>query len=198
MYIDFLYAVEEVDRGIRRFAFAIEDGPRTPIRGLPGSVEFFDHYCELVAAHGLSIEGSFAPVSAKDARSGRGYPSFGGERKRARRLQAEVEAKRACRDEPPPPIIVPPNNIPREKARRPPDSTGEPPRRRTRGPARFREKDVTRAIRGAMRAKIEIAAIKIEPDGSILVIPGTPEAVATSDGDLDRELEEFERRHADD
>jgi hypothetical protein len=52
--------------------------------------------------------------------------------------------------------------------------------RKPRGPARFREKDVARAIRGARAAKIPIAAVRIEPDGSILVIPGTPPAVATS------------------
>jgi hypothetical protein len=39
---------------------------------------------------------------------------------------------------------------------------------------------VARAIRGALKARISIAAVRIEPDGSILVIPGTPEAVATS------------------
>ena len=29
-----------------------------------------------------------------------------------------------------------------------------------------------------MREKIEIAAIRIEPDGTILIVPGTPAAVA--------------------
>lgn len=52
--------------------------------------------------------------------------------------------------------------------------------RSTRGPVRFREKDVARAIRGAQKAKISIAAVRIEPDGAILVIPGTPEPVAAS------------------
>lgn len=55
------------------------------------------------------------------------------------------------------------------------------PARKPRGPARFREKDVARAIRGAQKAKIPIAAVRIEPDGNILVIFGTPEPVAVSD-----------------
>lgn len=55
--------------------------------------------------------------------------------------------------------------------------------RRVRGPARFREKDVARAIRGARKANIPIAAVKILPDGSILVIPGTPERVAPSENE---------------
>jgi hypothetical protein len=49
-----------------------------------------------------------------------------------------------------------------------------------RGPARFRAADVKRAFLGAQAAKIPVAAVRIEPDGSILVIPGTPEAVPAS------------------
>jgi hypothetical protein len=184
-YINFLYAIEEVERGMRRYVFAIGDGqPRTPIKGLPGSIEFFDHYCELVAAHGLSIERSFAPVSDKDTRAGRGYPSFGAERKRARSLQAEIDSKRAPHNEGLPAIIVPPNNVRRGKEEQSPartgESPGEPPRRRSRerGPARFKEGDIVKAIKAARKAKVEIAVIEIKPDGSILIIPGTPQTIA--------------------
>jgi hypothetical protein len=52
--------------------------------------------------------------------------------------------------------------------------------RRVRGPSRFREADVARAVRAARKANISIAAVRIEPDGSILVIPGTPESVQPS------------------
>lgn len=52
--------------------------------------------------------------------------------------------------------------------------------RAPRGPARFTEADVKRAFRGAQKARIRVAAVKIMPDGSILVIPGTPEAVPVS------------------
>lgn len=54
------------------------------------------------------------------------------------------------------------------------------PVRRVRGPARFWEKDVVRVIKAARKANVPLAAVRIEPDGSILVIPGTPEAVAVS------------------
>ena len=54
------------------------------------------------------------------------------------------------------------------------------PARVTRGPARFREKDVVRVIKAARKANMPLAGVRIEPDGSILVIPGTPEAVPTS------------------
>jgi hypothetical protein len=55
----------------------------------------------------------------------------------------------------------------------------EPPRRRSRerGPARFKEGDIVKAIKAARKAKMEIAAVKIEPDGTILIIPGTPDPV---------------------
>jgi hypothetical protein len=39
---------------------------------------------------------------------------------------------------------------------------------------------VTRVIRAAQSAKLDIAAIRIEPDGTILVIPGTPSPVQLS------------------
>ena len=52
--------------------------------------------------------------------------------------------------------------------------------RKPRGPARFREKDVTRVLRAAQRSGVPFAAVKIAPDGSILVIPGEPEPVPPS------------------
>lgn len=52
--------------------------------------------------------------------------------------------------------------------------------RTPRGPARFREKDVVRVLKAARKANVQLAAVRIEPDGAILVIPGTPEPVAVS------------------
>jgi hypothetical protein len=49
-----------------------------------------------------------------------------------------------------------------------------------RSPSRFTQADVTRVIRAAQAAKLDIAVIKIEPDGTILVIPGTPSPVQLS------------------
>lgn len=54
------------------------------------------------------------------------------------------------------------------------------PVRRVRGPARFREKDVVRIIKAARKANMAVAAVRIEPDGSILVIPGAPETIPYS------------------
>lgn len=53
--------------------------------------------------------------------------------------------------------------------------------RLSRGPAKFTAADVKRAFLGAIKAKIPVAAVKIQPDGCILVIPGTPEAVSVSE-----------------
>jgi len=61
--------------------------------------------------------------------------------------------------------------------------------RAPRGPARFTEADLKRAIRGAQKAKIPIAAVDIMPDGRIRVIPGKPEDVQLSAPSLfDEEL----------
>ena len=50
--------------------------------------------------------------------------------------------------------------------------------RRQRGPSRFTQADLARAIRAAKKEKLEIAAIRIEPDGTILIVPGSPRSVA--------------------
>ena len=53
--------------------------------------------------------------------------------------------------------------------------------RKPRGPARFCERDVVRAIRAARKANIEIAMVEITAEGVIRVIPGTPPPVAASE-----------------
>ena len=52
--------------------------------------------------------------------------------------------------------------------------------RKPRGPSRFTQADVARAIRAAKKEKLEIACIRIEPDGTILIVPGTPKFAARS------------------
>jgi hypothetical protein len=47
-----------------------------------------------------------------------------------------------------------------------------------RGPSRFTQADVARAIRAAKKENVEIGAIRIEPDGTILIVPGSPKIVA--------------------
>jgi hypothetical protein len=173
MRVECFYAFEEADdRGVKRWVFAVGDGPRTPIEGQSNSIEWFQHYCRLAEAHGLTPEQAYAPNTRKRARE-----------LKEMETQAKAEAKRARREGPQLPIIVPPNRAtPREKAERSSSGAGRPagetPRpRKTRGPARFKEEDITRAIRAAKRAKMEIAAVRIEPDGTILIIPGTPQPV---------------------
>ena len=51
--------------------------------------------------------------------------------------------------------------------------------RKPRGPARFKQKDVERALKAAMRLNYP-AGVRIAPDGSITVIPVTPEPVQLS------------------
>lgn len=58
---------------------------------------------------------------------------------------------------------------------------GDPQRganRKPRGRGRFTQAEITRAIRGAQKAALQIAAVRILPDGTILIIPGTPASVA--------------------
>jgi hypothetical protein len=67
----------------------------------------------------------------------------------------------------------------------------------SRGPARFTQADVTRAIRAARKAGG--GDVIVFPDGSIRIAsePATvaPRAAMTDDELLDRELAEFEAQH---
>jgi hypothetical protein len=45
---------------------------------------------------------------------------------------------------------------------------------------KFRQIEVARALKAAQKAKVPIAYVKIEPDGSILLIPGQPPTVPSS------------------
>lgn len=62
----------------------------------------------------------------------------------------------------------------------------------------FRQADVTRALRGAMTAGVEIARVEIDHAGKIVIVPSRPGDTTTAsekDDALDRELAEFEARH---
>jgi hypothetical protein len=45
---------------------------------------------------------------------------------------------------------------------------------------RFTKRDLTRAVEAVLAAGLQIAFVRIEPDGAILVIPGTPAPVPSS------------------
>ena len=49
--------------------------------------------------------------------------------------------------------------------------------------ARFRERDVTRAVKAVAKAGVEIARVEIEPNGKIAVITGKPEPEQATDLD---------------
>jgi hypothetical protein len=45
---------------------------------------------------------------------------------------------------------------------------------------RFTKRDLVRAVEAVLSAGLQIASIRIEPDGAILVIPGKPPSVPSS------------------
>jgi hypothetical protein len=71
----------------------------------------------------------------------------------------------------------------------------------SRGPQSFKQGDVTKAIKAAMAAGLPVGRVEISPDGRIILVADKPEpeqnSGVISDGDdLDRELADFEARHA--
>jgi hypothetical protein len=71
----------------------------------------------------------------------------------------------------------------------------------SRGPQTFKQGDVTKAIKAAVKAGLPVARVEVSPDGRIVVIAGKPEQgqnSGTEADDLDRELAEFEARHGKD
>jgi hypothetical protein len=65
-----------------------------------------------------------------------------------------------------------------------------------RAPSTFRQKDVTRAIRAAIAAGVDIARIEVAKDGRIVSVTGGAQPAVQDD--LDRELEQFRARHGQD
>jgi hypothetical protein len=65
-----------------------------------------------------------------------------------------------------------------------------------RAPSTFRQQDVTRAIRAAIAAGVDIARIEVAKDGRIVIVTGGVDPAVKYD--LDRELEQFRARHGQD
>jgi len=62
--------------------------------------------------------------------------------------------------------------------------------------SKFRQQDVTRALKGAIAAGVEIARVEIDPTGKIVIQLSNGEVKEQSaPDDLDRELAAFEARH---
>jgi hypothetical protein len=66
-------------------------------------------------------------------------------------------------------------------------------RKRTRGACKFRQCDVTRAVKAVTKAGLSVARVEIALDGKIVIATTSDAAVQQTDG-LDRELAEFEAR----
>jgi hypothetical protein len=66
-----------------------------------------------------------------------------------------------------------------------------------RRPAPFKQHYVTRAVRGAIAAGIQIERIEIDRAGTIILVPAGDKP-KTYDDELDEELAEFEARHRQD
>jgi hypothetical protein len=65
-------------------------------------------------------------------------------------------------------------------------------RQRTRGACKFKQCDVTRAVKAVAKAGVAVARVEIAPNGKIVIETGAG-GTGQSD-DLDRELAEFETR----
>lgn len=63
-----------------------------------------------------------------------------------------------------------------------------------RGPATFRQRDLTAAVRAVVAAGVEVARVEVGSDGKIVVVAGKPSENETP-SELDRELHEFEAKH---
>lgn len=48
---------------------------------------------------------------------------------------------------------------------------------RKRRPPRFSQRDLARAIKTFVQAGLQVAAVRIEADGALVIVPGTPAAV---------------------
>jgi hypothetical protein len=62
----------------------------------------------------------------------------------------------------------------------------------SRGPATFKKRDVTRAVKAIEAAGLSVARVEVDKDGKIVIVPGRPE-LPTPQNDLDAWID----KHAD-
>jgi hypothetical protein len=65
----------------------------------------------------------------------------------------------------------------------------------TRAASPFRQADVTRAIKGAVAAGVDIARVEIDRTGKIVIVTGKPLDATSPQDELNRELQEWEAGH---
>jgi hypothetical protein len=66
----------------------------------------------------------------------------------------------------------------------------------SRGAQTFRQGDVTKALKAAVKAGLKVQRAEVRADGSIILdFNGPPIAISGTVDDLDSELAEFEARH---
>lgn len=62
--------------------------------------------------------------------------------------------------------------------------------------APFRQVDVARAVRGVLATGAGVSRVEIEADGKIVIFTGSPISARQAEEDeLDRELEEWKKKH---
>jgi hypothetical protein len=64
----------------------------------------------------------------------------------------------------------------------------------SRGPQSFTQSDITKAVKGSVRAGMKVGRVEIK-DGKITVFAGEATSTEEAAPDLDRELAEFEARN---
>lgn len=65
----------------------------------------------------------------------------------------------------------------------------------TRGARTFRQTDLTRALKAARAAKVEIARIEVDKDGRAVLVIGTPEQRVTTGNELDQWMAKHAHDH---
>ena len=57
--------------------------------------------------------------------------------------------------------------------------------------------EITRALRAAREASLDVARYEVDPTGKVIVFTNAGVTAPSEQDDLDRELTDFEARHAD-